>query len=103
MKLSEQAKAAQREYNRQYRAKRSEAAIEKNRLAQKEWRAKNKEKIKLNKAAYWERKALRLSIETEESRVIALKEVGMSLRKIAKELHISHMKVSRILKDCNKL
>lgn len=37
------------------------------------------------------------------SKVIELKKQGRSLRDIGAELGISHMKVSRILKDCNNL
>jgi RecA-family ATPase len=36
-------------------------------------------------------------------KVIELKQQGRSLREIGAELSISHMKVSRILKDCNNL
>lgn len=42
-------------------------------------------------------------IESQKDKVIELKQHGKSLREIGTELGISHMKVSRILKDCNTL
>jgi archaellum biogenesis ATPase FlaH len=39
--------------------------------------------------------------ESQREKVIELKQQGRSLREIGAELGISHMKVSRILKDCN--
>lgn len=44
----------------------SEAAREAERKYYREYRAKNKEKIKRNKANYWERKALRIQQEAEQ-------------------------------------
>ena len=41
--------------------------------------------------------------ENTIEKVKEFNEQGLSLREIANELDISHMKVSRILKDCNKL
>jgi len=41
--------------------------------------------------------------ESQKEKVIELKQQGRSLREIGTELNISHMKVSRILKDCNAL
>jgi archaellum biogenesis ATPase FlaH len=41
--------------------------------------------------------------ENLNEKVIALKQQGRSLREIGSELGISHMKVSRVLKDCNTL
>lgn len=41
--------------------------------------------------------------ENVSEKVIELKQQGRSLREIGAELGISHMKVSRILKDCNTL
>lgn len=41
--------------------------------------------------------------ENINDKVIELKQQGRSLREIGAELNISHMKVSRILKDCNTL
>ncbi len=41
--------------------------------------------------------------ESVSGKVIELKQNGRSLREIGAELGISHMKVSRILKDCNSL
>ena len=41
--------------------------------------------------------------ENTNEKVIELKQQGRSLREIGAELRISHMKVSRILKDCNTL
>jgi len=40
---------------------------------------------------------------TEKERIIEMKQQGKSLREIGSELGISHMKVSRVLKDCNGL
>jgi hypothetical protein len=41
--------------------------------------------------------------ESQNEKVSELKQQGRSLREIGAELGISHMKVSRILKDCNTL
>ncbi len=41
--------------------------------------------------------------ENLNEKVMELKEQGRSLREIGSELGVSHMKVSRILKDCNTL
>lgn len=41
--------------------------------------------------------------ESLNEKVNELKQQGRSLREIGAELGISHMKVSRILKDCNTL
>ena len=41
--------------------------------------------------------------EQLNEKVIELNQQGRSLREIGAELGISHMKVSRMLKDCNKL
>jgi DNA-directed RNA polymerase specialized sigma subunit len=41
--------------------------------------------------------------ENLNEKVNELKQQGRSLREIGAELGISHMKVSRILKDCNTL
>jgi DNA-directed RNA polymerase specialized sigma subunit len=41
--------------------------------------------------------------ENLNDKVSELKQQGRSLREIGAELGISHMKVSRILKDCNTL
>jgi DNA-directed RNA polymerase specialized sigma subunit len=41
--------------------------------------------------------------EKLNEKVSELKQQGRSLREIGAELGISHMKVSRILKDCNNL
>lgn len=41
--------------------------------------------------------------ESLKEKIIDLKQQGRSLRDIGTELGISHMKASRILKDCNKL
>jgi DNA-directed RNA polymerase specialized sigma subunit len=70
---------------------------------QKQFRAKNPDKIRQYNINYWERKAMMLKGETIESKVIELKKQGFSLREIGLKLGISHMKVSRILQDCNTL
>ena len=41
--------------------------------------------------------------ESLKERVIELNKQGRSLREIGAELGVSHMKVKRILKDCNTL
>ena len=41
--------------------------------------------------------------ENLNERIIELKQQGRSYREIGAELGISHMKVSRLLKDCNTL
>lgn len=53
----------------------------------------------------WEHLKLHTEKDKENlnDKVIELKQAGRSLREIGAELGISHMKVSRILKDCNTL
>lgn len=51
--MNEKAKAARREYARQYRA----ANRERVREAQKRWRRKNPEKVAAIQARYWEKRA----------------------------------------------
>lgn len=54
--LSEKAREAKREYNRMYRKKHREEINEKAR----EWRSRNKDKVKQYNTTYWERKALEI-------------------------------------------
>lgn len=65
----------------------------------KEWRKKNRDKMKQYEINYWERKAAEAnSGETLETRVSNLHEQGFSLRDIAAKVGINHVRVSRILK-----
>lgn len=59
----------------------------------------------MNFGKEWEHLKLYTDKDKEDmkEKVIELKQKGRSLREIGTELNISHMKVSRILKDCNKL
>lgn len=59
MSLSEEAKAARREYQRRWREKNKERIAK----TYKEWRSKpeNKQKIKEYQKRYWERKAQELN------------------------------------------
>lgn len=59
----------------------------------------------LNFGKEWEhlRQPTEKDTENRNEKVIELKRQGRSLRDIGGELGISHMKVSRILKDCNTL
>lgn len=92
---------------------------------QKAWRQKNSAKMKQYETEYWERKAKKDKPELWrglvevplcevvespyndenilEQRIIELDKKGLSLREIALRFDISHMKVSRILKGCNKV
>jgi hypothetical protein len=56
MALSEEAKAARRAYQREYRKKHHEHYLER----MKEWRAKNKDKVRQHNINYWEKKARQL-------------------------------------------
>lgn len=130
--MTEEAKQAKREYMRNYKAGLSYETKERNNQYQREWRRKNAEKTKQYNVDYWERKAMTdrsaltraimrnyvevpmcevceapYKIESQqpdiESQVKELNKQGLSLREIGTRLNISHMKVSRILKDCNSL
>ncbi|MFZ4771589.1 MAG: sigma factor-like helix-turn-helix DNA-binding protein [Ferruginibacter sp.] len=101
MELSKEAKAARNEYIRN-------------------WRRKNPDKMKQYEVNYWERKAGANPLTREtikkvlivdavptvsaiEVQAIGLHKQGLSLREIGQRLGITHMKVSRILKDCNRV
>lgn len=129
--MSEAAKQARREYSRNHHANASIEAIEARKKYSREWRQKNPDKVRKHTVDYWERKASGMNIQTLtevqrsveitshkpiselqkyesiipelESQVKELKKQGLSLREIGTRLSISHMKVSRILKDCNSL
>jgi hypothetical protein len=92
MKLSKEARTAKNAYQREWRRRNPE----KQRLYLKKWKEKNPEKWKKCQQEYWERKAKRMDIIS--IRVKELHQTGMSLRQIASEVGINHMKVSRILK-----
>lgn len=64
---------------------------------QKEYRRKNPGKVKQYNIEYWERKAT--GTTDIESKLIELRKQGCSLREIADQTGINHMKVSRILKS----
>jgi len=130
--MTEEAKRAKREYMRNYKARLSEEAKEQRNKNQREWRHKNADKVQQYNNTYWERKAMMntsaltraimrnyvevpmcevceapIKFESQqpdtESQVKELNKQGLSLREIGTRLNISHMKVSRILKDCNSL
>ena len=98
MDLSDEAKRLKKEYSKRYATENKEIINENH----KRWRAKNKDKIKEYQNRYWQKKAIEangVSLESIESRVIELRKNGLSLRKIAIELQINHMKVKRILEQ----
>ena len=92
MKLSEEAKKKRKEYKRQWREK------NKNHISEyaKQWREKNPDKIQEYEKRFWERKAMQ-DDQTIEGKIYKMYKDGQSLRSIASELNISHMKVKRIL------
>ena len=65
MQLSEEARVAKREYNRQYR----ERNAEKINAAARKWRADNPEKCAAITARYWQKKAEQFEEETGDGRV----------------------------------
>ncbi len=91
MNIEEQANQLRKEYNRQYKLKNKEKFAEYNRT----YRLKNKEKFAEYRKNYWLRKAAKLDNIT--SQVIDLHKSGLSLRKIAEQTGLNHMKVKRIL------
>lgn len=122
--LSEQAKEARREYNRNQK-KQTPEAIEKNKLYHREWRRKNPDKVANYSKPHIPKsffKAFNISEEDSEADfrlfdtpdfklpkeqysgkdqelwIVRLRNNNYSLREIATELNISHMKVSRVLK-----
>ena len=92
MALSDEAKELRRQHKKQWR----ERNREKIRQYDADWRKQHPEKQKEYTARYWNRKAAEAS-DTIEGKVLRLHQSGKSLREIAKELDVSHMKVKRIL------
>jgi len=70
---------------------------------QREYRKNNPDRIRLHNKAYWERKAQQAAERTEDEtltrQIEQLHQKGFSLTEIAQHFTISHMKVSRILKE----
>ncbi|NVN96957.1 hypothetical protein HXX01_01860 [Candidatus Nomurabacteria bacterium] len=125
--LSEQAKEAKREYYRKYKSSISDEAKEARNAYQRQWRRNNPDKLKEYNREYWERKAeqslskqgaLDRAIQREyvevpicepadnddlkeiiQQQAYRLHDLGCSLRAIGKQLGISHMMASRIIKD----
>jgi GrpB-like predicted nucleotidyltransferase (UPF0157 family) len=93
MELSKEAKEAKNAYQREWRRRNPE----KQRMYLNKWLKKNPEKRKQYQQRYWERKAQKIDIVS--IRVKELHRAGRSLRQIADEVGINHMKVSRILKE----
>lgn len=89
---SEAAKHHRRKVRKAYREKNKERIQKYDRA----WRKKNPDKQADINRRYWERKMLKEG-DSVESKVYRLHRAGESLRAIAKELDISHMKVKRIL------
>lgn len=96
-KMSNEAKKAAAEYHRNYKSKMSDEARQAANKAMRNWRRKNPDKIRQYNIDYWERKANKG--QTIEGRVIHFHELGYSLREIAREVSISHMRVRRILQS----
>lgn len=94
--MSKAAKAAQNEYSKQWRVKNKAKVRDYN----KKYREANPDKFRQYVIDYWERKANESSIE---QKVVNLHEQGLSLREIARKVGLSHMKVSRILKSVTEL
>ena len=92
-KMSNEAKKVAAEYHRNYKSKMSDEARQAANEAMRNWRSKNPDKIRQYNINYWERKAH--EGQTIESRVTRFHELGFSLREIAREVGISHMKVKR--------
>jgi hypothetical protein len=67
---------------------------------QRQYRRKNPDKIKQYNVNYWERKAAAIG-EPLEVRILKLHRQGFSLRSISAKVGINHVKVSRIL-QCYK-
>lgn len=74
----------------------SEEAREARNRYMREWKLKNADKLREYNAKYWERKAAAVPIE---QRAYLMHFQGYSLREIADRLKVSHMTVSRILKQ----
>jgi len=75
----------------------SDAAKQAKREYQAAWRKKNPDKVRRYQAEYWERHAAMTNVE----RAKMLHGQGRSLRQIAEEIGVSHMKVSRMLQRRN--
>lgn len=120
MELSEAARQARREYRKRYNANLSEEAKKKQREYLRAWKQRNPDKVKQYEINFWEsqispltRAMLRSQHDVEdmpespeasiENKVIEMRQQGYSLREIGDRFNISHMKVSRILKDHNNL
>jgi len=74
----------------------SEAARKLRNEAQKQWKAKNPEKVKQYNIEYWERKANSIPIE---QRAKSMYQTGHTQRAIARELNISLGAVNKYLKQ----
>jgi DNA-directed RNA polymerase specialized sigma subunit len=62
----------------------------------RDWKRRNPDKLKAAAARYWQKKADSVPIE---ERAYLLHMQGYSLREIADRLNVSHMTISRILKQ----
>ncbi len=98
MDLSDAAKEYRRKVKAKYRAKNREKIAEYDRR----WRAKNPDKKAEIDRRYWERKML-IESDTMEARVMRMHNEGKSLRMIADELSINHMKAKRIIDKYKEL
>ncbi len=98
MDLSDAAKEYRRKKQAEYRAKNRERIREKDRR----WRAKNPDKKAEIDRRYWERKML-MESDTTEAKVMRMHNEGKSLRMIADELSINHMKAKRIIDKYKEL
>jgi len=101
--MTPEAKAAKNAYMRNYKANMSDEAREQRNEYQRRWRRKNPEKLKQYNAEYWERKVLQYEKNILGEQIRKLHEQGHSLRTIGEMMQISHMKVSRILKEMGVL
>jgi DNA invertase Pin-like site-specific DNA recombinase len=95
--MSNAAMLVKAKYQKDYRNGMSEAARQKAKEYQRNWRLKNQDKIRQYNVEYWERKAK--EPESIEMQVFHLHEQGKSLRDIGLAIGISHMTVKRILQN----
>jgi hypothetical protein len=95
--MNKEAIEARRKYYRDYKTNRKPEAREEYNRYNREWRARNRDKVRQYNIDYWEKKASIVKEPDIKQQVLRLKGQGRSLRYIGHELGISHMKAKRLL------
>ncbi|MFC0905286.1 hypothetical protein ACFHWD_11370 [Clostridium sp. MT-14] len=92
MALSEEAKTARRAYQREYRKKHHEHYLER----MKEWRAKNKDKVRQHNINYWEKKGRQLKENNDPMNQFIKERCNLS-----SELSVSNKQLAQAFNEWN--